>query len=114
MRAVGIDLGTTNTVLCGNAAVLPLRFGAEPCATMPSVVAYLPDGGVSVGAAARERRAIDVANTIYSSKRVIGEPWRSPHVREFSLYYPFEVVAVDDGKELGFKTRAGVISPIAI
>src|SRR4029077_6537858 len=73
----------------------------------PSVVAYLPNGEIAVGGLARKRRAIDVKNTIYSAKRVIGETWQSYPAREFCAHYPFDLVATDDG-QVGFRTRAGV------
>ena len=107
MQSVGIDLGTTNTVLAENASVVPLRTDSETATILPSVVAYLPDGGTAVGMGARERRAMDAKNTIYSAKRVIGEAWHSSRVREFGLYYPFEMVQAPDG-QVGFKTRAGI------
>jgi molecular chaperone DnaK (HSP70) len=107
MRTIGIDLGTTNTVAAANARVLPLTAAAPPTPILPSVVAYLPSGESAVGAPARLRRAIDVKNTIYSAKRVIGETWSSYRAREFCAYYPFDFVQAQDG-QVGFKTRAGV------
>src|SRR5882672_10770601 len=104
MYTVGIDLGTTNTVAAANAGVLPLRIGNPPTAILPSVVAYLPNGEPVVGLPARERRAIDVRNTIYSAKRVIGETWHSYRAREFCEHYPFDMVPTANG-QVGFKTR---------
>lgn len=111
METIGIDLGTTNTVAASNAQVLALWQGTPPI--LPSVVAYLPNGETAVGVAARERRAIDAKNTIYSAKRVIGETWDSSRAREFARYYPFDLVAVGDRK-VGFRTRAGVWSPVDV
>jgi molecular chaperone DnaK len=113
MQAVGIDLGTTNTVLAANAQVVPLRAAGDNATIMPSVVAYLPDGGIAVGVGARERRAMDAKNTIYSAKRVIGEAWHSARVREFATYYPFDIVQGADG-HAGFKTRSGIKTPTEI
>jgi molecular chaperone DnaK len=113
MQAVGIDLGTTNTVLAQDARVVPLRAAGDGATILPSVVAYLPDGGIAVGAGARERRAMDAKNTIYSAKRVIGEAWHSSRVREFGTYYPFDIVQGADG-HAGFKTRAGIKTPTDI
>jgi len=107
MHTIGIDLGTTNTVAAANAGVLPLRTGVTPTPILPSVVAYLPSGEMAVGAGARARRAFDVKNTIYSAKRVIGEPWHSYRAREFCAYYPFDFVPAPGG-QVGFKTRAGI------
>lgn len=107
MDTIGIDLGTTNTVAASNARVLPLFQGVPPI--LPSVVAYLPNGEIAVGQAARERRAIDPKNTIYAAKRVIGEPWGSSRAREFAAHYPFDLVAAGD-RQVGFQTRAGIWS----
>ncbi len=108
MQTVGIDLGTTNTVASVNAAVLPLRGADGPTAPiLPSVVAYMPDGDILVGAKARARRAVDVKNTLYSAKRVIGEHWHSSRAREFAAHYPFDLIPTEDG-QVGFRTRAGV------
>ncbi len=110
MYTVGIDLGTTNTVAAANAGVLPLHFGEVSSPILPSVVAYLPNGEVLVGMAARERRAIDVKNTLYSAKRVIGESWNSYNAREFREHYPFDLVQTRDDR-VGFRTRAGIVTP---
>jgi molecular chaperone DnaK len=109
MHTIGIDLGTTNTVAAANAGVLPLRSFEQPNPILPSVVAYLPSGETVIGEQARARRAIDVKNTVYSAKRVIGEPWHSYRAREFSQHYPFDIVASAEG-QVGFKTRAGVVT----
>ena len=65
--AVGIDLGTTNslvaTVRSGSATVLPDALGR---ALLPSIVRYLPDGKVEVGYPAQARQADDPKNTIVS------------------------------------------------
>lgn len=89
-HAVGIDLGTTNTVVAvvrdGVASTLADREGAR---LLPSVVAFHPSGSVVVGRGAVERRLIDPANTVYSVKRLIGRPWDSPEVQEARTRLPF-------------------------
>src|SRR5574343_1704952 len=71
--AVGIDLGTTNslvaTVRSGAAVVLPDEHGRH---LLPSVVRYTPDGECVVGHAARARQNEDPHNTIVSAKRFMG------------------------------------------
>jgi molecular chaperone DnaK len=87
--AVGIDLGTTNTVV---AAVVEGRARVlfdDVDRLIPSVVAFMPNGGVMVGRRARERRRIDAANTIYSVKRLIGRAWTSEEVVRARNYLPF-------------------------
>src|SRR5258705_11006671 len=71
--AVGIDLGTTNslvaTVRSGTAAVLPDAYGRP---LLPSIVRYFRDGRVDVGYPAQARQADDTRNTIVSVKRYMG------------------------------------------
>ncbi len=90
--ALGIDLGTTNSVVCvaqgGSLRVLP---DAEGNTLIPSVVSFHPSGDVLVGHAARERRLLDARNTIYSVKRLIGRPFRSPEVRRAQERFAFEL-----------------------
>ena len=106
LRPVGIDLGTTHTVVCHHGS--PCLFSGS--ATVPSVVAYPPTGRVLVGGSARLRRAIDPKNTISSAKRVIGESWGSYRFQRFREVFPYEFVKTNDG-QVGFRTRAGVQDP---
>ncbi len=57
----------------------------------PSVVSFHPNGGVVVGAAAKQRKVIDPANTIYSVKRLIGRAYSSPEVKTAKLRSPFQI-----------------------
>jgi molecular chaperone DnaK (HSP70) len=109
-RTLGIDLGTTNSVAACNAQVLPLLEGDEHVSLMPSVVSFLPNGGASLGAEARVRRPIDPKNTIYSSKRLMGESIHSPSTRLFREQYPHDISATSDGT-VQFETRAGAVRP---
>ena len=105
MDTLGIDLGTTNTVVAVDDQVIRLEAGRY----MPSVVAYLPNGRVETGSSARSRRSIDSPNTIYSSKRIIGRAWDDVETQEFRDRYPFEMVEVE-GRP-AFVTRAGTFEP---
>jgi molecular chaperone DnaK len=79
---IGIDLGTTNSVVAtlrGNKVeVIPDHAGHR---LHPSVVGFLPSGDIVVGHAARARRHIDPRNTIFSAKRLIGQSIKNPVVR---------------------------------
>jgi len=108
MEALGIDLGTTNTVAAVGHGVVAL----EANRLMPSVVAFLPNGKVETGTPARRRRAIDAKNTIYSSKRIIGREWDDPDTQQFLERYPFALTPEAGGP--AFVTRAGVKTPIDI
>jgi molecular chaperone DnaK len=76
-KAVGIDLGTTNSVVAamtegGKAEVIP---NAEGGRTTPSVVAFTADGQRLVGQVARRQAILNAEATIYSVKRFIGRKW---------------------------------------
>jgi molecular chaperone DnaK len=89
---VGIDLGTTNTVVAvvrgGKATVLADELGNR---LLPSVVSFHPNGEVLVGHKARERRLVDARNTVYSVKRLIGRSWGSDEVERARKRFPFEL-----------------------
>jgi molecular chaperone DnaK len=91
-RVLGIDLGTTNSVVAyaDEARVRVLRDEAGRLLT-PSIVAFPPSGEVKVGHAARELRLRDPHNTIYSVKRLVGRPFDSPAVQEASRKLPFQL-----------------------
>ena len=90
-RIVGIDLGTTNSLVAyvdgaGVPRVIP---DAEGRRLLPSIVAYTP-AGVVVGEAARRQLARNPARTVYSVKRFMGRGWED--VREEARHVPFEIV----------------------
>ncbi len=94
-RIVGIDLGTTNSLI----AVVDERTGlprvipdADGRVLLPSVVAFTPDG-VLVGEAARRQLARRPASTVYSVKRLMGRGYED--VRDELRYFPFEVIPGD-------------------
>jgi molecular chaperone DnaK len=90
--AVGIDLGTTNTVIAvvvdGIATTLEDDQGRR---LIPSIVAFEADGTNLVGEQAKDRRVSDPENTIYSIKRLIGRPCTSPEVQEAKRILPFKL-----------------------
>ncbi len=90
---VGIDLGTSNTVVAhagptGPATVLADGNGYK---IHPSVVSFHPTGGVVVGAPAKQRKVIDPKNTIYSVKRLIGRSFNSKEVQTAKQRAPFQI-----------------------
>jgi molecular chaperone DnaK len=76
-RAVGIDLGTTNSVIAvlegGEPTVIP---NAEGSRTTPSVVAFAKGGEVLVGEVAKRQAVTNVERTIRSIKRQMGSDWK--------------------------------------
>ena len=102
--SIGIDLGTTNTVLAVDGVPQPMgAFGAN---TIPSVVAELPNGKTKIGAEAKRRRQQDPKNTIVSAKRLMAKTWGSKAVERYQESYPLEVVSGRNGV-VEFQTRAG-------
>ncbi len=72
-KIIGIDLGTTNSVVAVMESGQPkVIANAEGHRTTPSVVAYTKDGEVLVGAAARRQAVTNPTKTVYSAKRFIG------------------------------------------
>lgn len=109
-QTVGIDLGTTNTVIARNFEALPIEGGGV---IMPSAVAFPPNGSTLIGKPARRRRAMDPQNTILSAKRVIGARWHSSYTTQFREHYPYDLLETPDGGLL-FRTRAGLVSPVDV
>ena len=108
--AVGIDLGTTNslvaTVRSGQSIVL---HDEEGRALLPSVVRFLADGKVQVGHAAQIQQSRDPYNTIASVKRFMGRGLKD--IADIAhLPYRF----LDTPGMLQLKTVAGVKSPVEI
>ena len=108
--AVGIDLGTTNslvaTVRSADTQVLPDELGRK---ILPSIVRYLADGTVEVGHTAQAAQSADAANTIASVKRFMGRAAGDLHDIE-NLSYAF-------GQEAGMlriQTVAGEKSPVEV
>lgn len=94
-RAVGIDLGTTNSVVCvlegGDPVVVANSEGAR---TTPSVVAFAKNGEVLVGQPAKNQAVTNVDRTVRSVKREIGTDWH---------------VAIDDKKYSAQEISARVL-----
>jgi molecular chaperone HscA len=108
-KAVGIDLGTTNSVIAtvegGQPTVIP---NAEGQRTTPSVVAFTDNGERLVGQVARRQAILNPKGTIYSAKRFIGR--RYDEVASELTAVSFDVVAGPDGA-VRFKVRDKLYAP---
>jgi molecular chaperone DnaK len=95
-RAVGIDLGTTNSVIAawegGEASVVP---NAEGARTTPSVVAFTDNGERLVGQLARRQAILNPKGTIYSVKRFIGRKF--DEVEQEAAQVTYDVVPDEHG-----------------
>ena len=107
--AVGIDLGTTNSVIAatqgGQTTVIP---NAEGSRTTPSVVAFTPQGERLVGQLARRQAILNPKGTIYSAKRFIGR--RFEEVASETNAVSFDVVPGPDGAAR-FKVQGRLYEP---
>jgi molecular chaperone DnaK len=109
-KAVGIDLGTTNSVVAatmegGQAEVIPNSEGAR---VTPSVVAFTDDGQRLVGQVARRQAILNPQATIYSAKRFIGRKWGE--VDEEAKAVTYKVVE-GPGGAVRFDVRGKQYSP---
>jgi len=112
--AVGIDLGTTNSLVAavrsGVAEVLPDEQGRV---LLPSAVHYRPDGTASIGHDALAQRAGDPRNTIVSVKRLMGRGRR-----DLAAELRYDLVDATDARATGdtvrLSTAAGVKTPVEV
>jgi molecular chaperone DnaK len=95
-KVIGIDLGTTNSVVAvmegGDPVVIP---NAEGGRTTPSVVAFTKDGERLVGQVARRQAITNPKNTIFSIKRFMGR--KEAEVKSEEKIVPYEVVSGGNG-----------------
>ncbi len=110
--AVGIDLGTTHslvaTVRSGRSETLPNSKGEH---LLPSVVRYRADELPQVGAKALSHLVDDAANTIMSAKRLMGRGLQD--VTRLGADMPYAFEACDDGMPM-LRTKAGLKSPVQV
>jgi molecular chaperone DnaK len=98
-RIIGIDLGTTNSVVAvmegGEPTVIPTAEGGRLC---PSVVAVNPKTGERmVGQVARRQAITNPENTIFSIKRLMGRKFSDPEVQKARQVLPYKIVEKDNG-----------------
>jgi molecular chaperone DnaK len=97
-KIIGIDLGTTNSVMAymegGKPNVIPNAQGGR---LTPSVVAEDEKGEVLVGTPAKNQAITNPEGTIYSVKRLIGRSWDDPEVKRDKELLPFEMRKSDSG-----------------
>jgi len=98
-RIIGIDLGTTNSVVSvmegGEPKVIPTAEGSNLC---PSVVAVNPKTGERmVGQVAKRQAVTNPENTIFSIKRLMGRKFSDPEVQKARKVLPYKIVEKDNG-----------------
>jgi molecular chaperone DnaK len=95
-KVVGIDLGTTNSVIAvmegGKPTVIP---NSEGLRTTPSIVAYTKKGELLVGQIAKRQAVINPENTFYSVKRFIGS--KAEEVKQETKQVPYKIIEDSKG-----------------
>ncbi|MDP2035352.1 MAG: molecular chaperone DnaK [Polaromonas sp.] len=97
-RIIGIDLGTTNSCVAVMEGNVPRVIeNSEGARTTPSVVAYLENGEVLVGASAKRQAVTNPKNTLFAVKRLIGRKFSEKEVQKDIDLMPYKIVAADNG-----------------
>jgi len=97
-KIIGIDLGTTNScvaVMDGKTA--RIIENAEGGRTTPSIVAYMPDGEILVGAPAKRQAVTNPKNTLFAVKRLIGRKFEEKAVQKDIHLMPYGIIKADNG-----------------
>jgi len=97
-KIIGIDLGTTNSCVAimenGKTKVIE---NAEGTRTTPSIIAYMEDGEVLVGAPAKRQAVTNPKNTLYGVKRLIGRRFEEKMVQKDIGMVPYNIVKAKNG-----------------
>ncbi len=97
-KIIGIDLGTTNSaVAVMEGDQVKVIENAEGTRTTPSVIAYLDDGEILVGAPAKRQAVTNAKNTLYAVKRLIGRKFEDAEVQKDIKLMPFAIVKAPNG-----------------
>ena len=109
-KIIGIDLGTTNSaVAVMEGDKIHVIENSEGARTTPSIVAYMDNGEVLVGATAKRQAVTNPKNTLFAVKRLIGRRFDDAEVQRDISLMPFSIsraengdawVSVLDGKKL--------------
>src|SRR3989441_85917 len=110
-KIIGIDLGTTNSCVAimegGKPKVIENSEGAR---TTPSIVAYMEDGEILVGAPAKRQAVTNPKNTLYAIKRLIGRKFDEKEVQKDIALMPYKIVKADNG-DAWVEVRGKKIAP---
>jgi len=97
-KMIGIDLGTTNScvaIMEGNTT--KVIENAEGARTTPSIIAYMEDGEILVGASAKRQAVTNPRNTLYAVKRLIGRKFEEKEVQKDLHLMPYKISKADNG-----------------
>ncbi|CUA97064.1 molecular chaperone DnaK [Thiomonas bhubaneswarensis] len=97
-KIIGIDLGTTNSCVAVMEGNTPKVIeNSEGARTTPSIVAYMEDGEILVGASAKRQSVTNPKNTLYAVKRLIGRKFTEKEVQKDIDLMPYSIVKADNG-----------------
>jgi molecular chaperone DnaK len=97
-KIIGIDLGTTNSCVAIIDGKTPkVLENSEGARTTPSIIAYMQNGEITVGAPAKRQAVTNPKNTIYAAKRLIGRKFDEKAVQKDIDLIPFKIIAADNG-----------------
>ncbi len=110
-KIIGIDLGTTNSCVAvmenGQAKVIE---NAEGARTTPSIVAYMDDAEILVGAPAKRQAVTNAKNTLFAVKRLIGRRFTEKEVQKDIDMMPYKIVQNSNG-DAWIEVRGRKIAP---
>jgi molecular chaperone DnaK len=110
-KALGIDLGTTNSCVvvmeAGNPVVIP---SAEGSRTTPSMVAFTEQSDRLVGHIAKRQAVTNPTNTVSAVKRLMGRKFKDTDIQRVINSYPYEITAAQNG-DAAVKVLERVYSP---
>lgn len=97
-KIIGIDLGTTNSCVAVMEGKTPKVIeNAEGTRTTPSIIAYMEDGEILVGAPAKRQAVTNPHNTLFAVKRLIGRKFDEKEVQKDIGLMPYKIVKADNG-----------------
>ncbi|MFS8974941.1 molecular chaperone DnaK [Cupriavidus necator] len=96
-KIIGIDLGTTNSCVAIMEGNTPKVIeNSEGARTTPSIIAYMEDGEILVGAPAKRQAVTNPRNTLYAVKRLIGRKFEEKEVQKDIGLMPYSIVKADN------------------
>jgi len=110
-KIIGIDLCTTNScvaILEGNTPKVVEN--AEGARTTPSIIAYMEDGEILVGAPAKRQSVTNPRNTLYAVKRLIGRKFAEKEVQKDIDLMPYTIAKADNG-DAWVEVRGNKLAP---
>ncbi len=97
-KIIGIDLGTTNSaVAVMEGDKVRVIENSEGARTTPSIVAYMDNGEILVGATAKRQAITNPKNTLFAVKRLIGRRYEDAEVQKDVGRVPFKIVRAENG-----------------